>query len=78
MQQVANGLLHMHAQGIGHGDVKPENFLLFDDGEGWYVAKISDFGMARGETPEGGNGGGTRVCLWALLKVDAPELCASC
>jgi len=46
--QAASGLRHVHELGIGHGDVKPENILLFDDKEGCCVAKLSDFGMSRG------------------------------
>ena len=47
--QVASGVRHMHAQGFGHGDLKPENVLLFDEGKEGVVAKVADFGMARGE-----------------------------
>lgn len=50
LQHVSRGVKHMHALGIGHGDLKPANVLLFDDGgERGCVAKVCDFGMARGE-----------------------------
>lgn len=42
----ASGLHHVHEQGVLHRDVKPENLML--DGRG--VLKVTDFGIARGET----------------------------
>lgn len=38
------GLAYIHAQGIMHGDLKPNNLLISFDG----VLKISDFGQAMG------------------------------
>jgi serine/threonine protein kinase len=40
--QVAYALLHLHSHGVIHGDVKPENILITEDGE----VKLIDFGIA--------------------------------
>ena len=47
MRQVLQGLAHVHKQGIVHRDLKPSNILLSTDNNG-LVAKISDFGLAKG------------------------------
>ncbi|MGH3493628.1 MAG: serine/threonine-protein kinase, partial [Sciscionella sp.] len=47
---IASGLVHAHAHGVVHRDVKPQNVWLAPDG----TAKIGDFGLAAAE-------GGTRV-----------------
>lgn len=43
---VLAGLGHAHSRGIVHCDIKPENILLTVQMGGW-VARISDFGIAR-------------------------------
>lgn len=39
-QQFLNGLMNLHRLGMAHGDIKPENCLVYDDG----LVKIADFG----------------------------------
>ena len=45
--QVARALQHIHAKGVAHGDVKPDN--IFTAGDGSY--KLGDFGLARPLSP---------------------------
>lgn len=41
--QIAEALAYAHSHGVIHGDIKPANVLITDDGH----AKIADFGVAR-------------------------------
>jgi serine/threonine protein kinase len=41
---IASGLQAIHALGIVHGDLKPQNILIFHSQTRAYVAKIADFG----------------------------------
>ena len=33
-------------KGVIHGDIKPENVLVFSENDGAYVAKVTDFGYS--------------------------------
>lgn len=47
VEQAARALGAVHARGIVHGDVKPENMLLLDDGARRpFTVKLIDFGLA--------------------------------
>jgi serine/threonine protein kinase len=44
--EIGQGLQALHASGIVHGDVKLDNVLIFDLGNGEVRAKLSDFGCS--------------------------------
>jgi serine/threonine-protein kinase len=50
MSQVCAGLSHMHARGMVHSDLKPDNLILVaghdEDGQPIEVPKLCDFGIA--------------------------------
>jgi aurora kinase, other len=69
---VALGVQHLHAHGVAHRDVKPENVLLATDAvTGRLVAKLADFGWAALPSPNGGSARRTTLC--GTLDYLAPE-----
>ncbi|RXW14823.1 hypothetical protein EST38_g11029 [Candolleomyces aberdarensis] len=48
VRQLANGLSFMHSLNVIHGDIKPDNFRVNEDG----IVKIIDLGLSREETIE--------------------------
>nr|WP_305071233.1 tetratricopeptide repeat protein [Myxococcus sp. RHSTA-1-4] len=51
------GLAAAHAAGVVHGDFKPENLLVGQDGR----VRVTDFGLARSANPQGEETPGTAV-----------------
>ena len=64
--QVSRALEHAHTMGVIHGDIKPSNILISDDGE---HAKIVDFGIARLMT----HGAGRDERLFGTPRYISPE-----
>ena len=50
IDQLCQALTVTHAQGVVHRDIKPANVLMTRDG----VPKLTDFGLARQESVDGG------------------------
>ena len=44
--QVSSGLFVLHQELICHGDLKVQNVLVFNGGDGHYIAKLADFGLS--------------------------------
>ncbi|KAA6401187.1 MAG: putative protein serine/threonine kinase [Streblomastix strix] len=71
--QVIESLNQLHANGIIHGDMKPENILLTED----FEVKLADFGLTK-KLQEGREyitafGGTTRYLSPELQKADEPQ-----
>ena len=49
MRQAAQGLAHIHKQGLVHRDIKPSNMLVTSDGR---TLKLLDLGLARIQHPK--------------------------
>jgi len=52
--QALDGLSHLHEKGYVHRDLKPDNILIRKDAKGGFIAKVGDFGLARGYALHGG------------------------
>lgn len=52
LSQLAQGLAAIHAKGIIHRDMKPDNVMLTRTAEGGEQARLLDFGIARFADPE--------------------------
>ncbi|EDM81648.1 Serine/threonine protein kinase [Plesiocystis pacifica SIR-1] len=50
--QLCSGVQAFHRAGLVHRDLKPNNVLLVDDGDGGRRVKIFDFGLARDLDPD--------------------------
>ena len=50
--QCLDALSRIHAQGIVHRDIKPQNILVSHDDSGDICAKLMDFGIARLQDPD--------------------------
>lgn len=42
---IGSGLSALHAESVAHGDLKPQNILMFPKDDGW-IAKLCDFGLS--------------------------------
>jgi serine/threonine protein kinase len=55
---IGHGLQGLHEKGFVHGDLKPLNVLVFKSNKRW-IAKLCDFGCARGQVYESISADGT-------------------
>lgn len=47
VRQAGSGISVLHRNGIVHRDIKPQNLLLSDDGEGSFRVMVADLGVAK-------------------------------
>jgi len=72
MKQVASALTEAHGLGLVHRDIKPANIVLCERGGVRDVAKVVDFGLVKGRTPQGASLSGEQTMIGTPLFI-APE-----
>lgn len=50
-KDILDGLKNLHLVGLAHGDMKADNFLVYEDAEGKLTLKLSDFGKTAPSDP---------------------------
>ena len=72
VMQLAESLTAAHADGVVHGDVKPENVLVTDAGTASEATTLTDFGLAR--VVRGSSRTSTRSQVMGTPHYAAPEI----
>ncbi|KAI0549990.1 hypothetical protein F4679DRAFT_544420 [Xylaria curta] len=44
--QIGRALATMHSNGVVHGDIKPQNIIVFRQADGSFIPKVADFGYS--------------------------------
>ncbi|KAK2750107.1 hypothetical protein FQN57_004600 [Myotisia sp. PD_48] len=76
LRDVLEGISILHELMVVHGDIKPDNILIFRDTSGKLTAKISDFGFSQVDLTSGrtySEAGGTEYWNAPECLKDAPE-----
>ena len=47
LADIAEGIQYLHKSGIIHGDIKPSNVLISEDGDNDFVFKVTDYACAK-------------------------------
>ena len=71
--QIALGLEHAHFRGLVHGDVKPSNIVVDDDG----LAKLLDLGVSRDINLDEGENAESPTTVGATVEFMPPEIFGS-
>src|SRR5204863_5824279 len=72
--QALTGLDHLHAMGLIHRDISPENIMLSQDHHGKLAVKVIDFGIAKQLAEGEGQQGLTQTGMFlGKLKYASPE-----
>ncbi|KAK0621009.1 kinase-like domain-containing protein [Immersiella caudata] len=75
---ILDALHHIHKMGFRHGDIKPENILVFQDGRSKTgIWKLADFGAATRRADSSGSGGRRRETEsrveYSTVRYEPPE-----